>query len=180
MKRKILLGILLGIIASIPVVGGVLASGWVYFPNYHTEYFTHNWGGGTAHGRLEQDDLWYEYWDDGQGRYTQYDIQSGSNSCVYNYADSQRYVFGIKAYLIKSDASQSTHLWQDYLILPGDPGQTFYWPGSDTQFSKPSNPNSDPSSMQWEYFWPGPQIWQNRYTGINCWYALQFYEYDSW
>jgi hypothetical protein len=179
-RWKFTLGALLASAAALTVAGAVLASGWVYFPKSYNQDHTHNWGGGTAHYNLHQTDLWYEYWDDGQGRYTLYSIQPGTKSEVTNYSDSQRYIFGVKAFLIKSDASQSNRVWQDYMIEPGDPTQTFYWPGSSVQFSKPADPYNDPSSMQWEYLWPGEQIWQNRWTGINCWYALEYYEYVTW
>jgi len=173
MKRKILFGMLLAVMASLAVLGGVvLASGDVSFSNSFPYDFTHDY----AIGSLYQYDSWKQYWDDGQGRYTEYAIQPGTYSYIYVAQNSPRTIFGIKAYLIRSDASQNNRNWADTFV---DRGYYVYryWPTSEDRFSKPSNPYNDPSSMQWEYLWQGMTP---IYTGTDFWYAFQDYDYVYW
>src|SRR3972149_5621950 len=127
MKRKILFGMLLAVMASLAVLGGVvLASGDVSFSNSFPYDFTHDY----AIGSLYQYDSWKQYWDDGQGRYTEYAIQPGTYSYIYVAQNSPRTIFGIKAYLIRSDASQNNRNWADTFV---DRGYYVYryWPTSE-------------------------------------------------
>ena len=167
-KRNILFGVVLSVLGA-SAIAGVVAAEYQSRYGYSNPSFNYGWGIGV----LWHSNSFYEFWDSGQGRYTQYWVPGGQ-SYGQVYVDPSSPVDITSAYKMLTKTDGQLGYWYYQHV---DQGQYYwaYWPSTDQYFAQPVG--GDYSNLHFAYQFPGyPNPYAYKTVNLAYYYYGKYFD----